>query len=75
MKSLKVNQIEKNQMSANEMNYILGGGGTNYCGCACAYADSGGSSTYNNGYANSRGGVNSPEQSKWKAIVMTTVYE
>jgi natural product precursor len=49
MKSLKVNRIEKENLSEKEMNQVRGG---NTCGCGCLYADKGGSSTYDNANAN-----------------------
>lgn len=55
MKSLKLNKISK-----EEQKLITGGryfgtsgpGGYCCCGCACRYADTGGSSTEGNGWAN-----------------------
>ncbi len=41
MKSLKVNQIEKNNLSEKEMSSVKGG---NVCNCACCYRNVGGSS-------------------------------
>ena len=57
MKSLKVNQIEKARLSNTEMAYVTGG---ESCGCACLYADSGGSSTASNKNANAASGLHSP---------------
>lgn len=61
MKSLKLNQIEKTTLSNQELRQVKGGQSysTYYCGCACAYADSGGSSTTDNGVANSRDNLSS----------------
>jgi len=57
MKNLKLNALNKKQLNKREMNTILGGG---TCGCGCAYADNGGSSTNDNGSANAAGGLVSP---------------
>jgi len=50
MKSLKLNKINKNQLSAEQMNAVTGGGSG--CGCSCYWANQGGSSTIDNGVAN-----------------------
>jgi natural product precursor len=72
MKNLKLNSLEK-----REMNDIKGGTPGDCCGCACAYANTGGSSSVNNGNANQAGGLNStasikrywcPEEKVWKEI-------
>jgi len=57
MKSLKTNQIEKENLSKTEMAYLNGGVS---CGCACRYANSGGASTSDNNNANAAGGLHSP---------------
>lgn len=54
MKTLNVNQIEKNRLSKKEMHAVSGG---NSCGCGCHYASSGGSSTMDNGNANYDGNL------------------
>ncbi len=51
MKTLKLNQIEKNILSKNEMNEVKGGG----CGCACSN-----NNMIDNGGANADGGLHSP---------------
>ncbi|MEG1886244.1 MAG: TIGR04149 family rSAM-modified RiPP [Alistipes sp.] len=51
MKTLKVNQIEKNRLSEKEMNLIKGGERFT-CRCGCYYADAVGSSIESNGRAN-----------------------
>jgi natural product precursor len=59
MKNLKLNALASENLSKVEMNCISGG--ANCCWCACAYANSGGSSTNDNGGANSSSGKNSPQ--------------
>ena len=54
MKSLKVNQLEKNHLSTKEQKNVTGG---NCCGCGCHYANSGGSSVSGNGNANYNGSL------------------
>jgi natural product precursor len=54
MKSLKLNNLEKNSLNEKEMSHITGGGA---CGCGCAYAHDGGSSTQDSGYANQADGL------------------
>ena len=49
MKSLKLNQIEKNVLSTNEMNQVKGG---RACTCSCYWANNGGSSIRDNKVAN-----------------------
>ena len=49
MNKIKLNKLEENDLSKREMNQIRGG---ERCGCACAYSNSGGSSTRDNGIAN-----------------------
>lgn len=56
MKSLKLNLAETNMLDEKQKAAINGGGA---CQCACRYANSGGSSTHNNGVANSKGGLQS----------------
>ncbi|MDR1653927.1 MAG: TIGR04149 family rSAM-modified RiPP [Prevotellaceae bacterium] len=62
MKSIRLNQISANAMNAKEMNAIKGG--EHCCGCGCKYANSGGSSSVNNGAANNAGGLKSKGSSK-----------
>ncbi|WP_418683803.1 TIGR04149 family rSAM-modified RiPP [Alistipes putredinis] len=57
MKSLKVNQIEKNNLSEKEMQHIAGGQHEGMCGCGCMYEGQGGSSTMDNGLANADTGL------------------
>lgn len=53
MKTLKVNQIEKNRLSEKEMAHLRGGERIDgACGCGCKYADNEGSSIESNGMAN-----------------------
>jgi natural product precursor len=58
MKNLKLNQIAERDLSEKQMNAIKGGTG-DCCGCACAHANSGGSSEVSNGNANKAGRLNS----------------
>ncbi len=62
-------------MSKREMQQLKGG--TNSCGCACQYEGTlGGSTTFDNGYANSVIPTNSKgDKSEWKIIVKTEVLE
>ncbi|MDR1581880.1 MAG: TIGR04149 family rSAM-modified RiPP [Prevotellaceae bacterium] len=55
MKNMKLNALENQSLNNKEMNATRGG-----CGCACAYANNGGSSTGANNSANAAGGLNSP---------------
>ena len=57
MKSLKVNQIEKNNLSEKEMQHIAGGKPAGMCGCGCMYEGHGGSSSMDNGQANADTGI------------------
>ena len=50
MKKIKLNALAAQTLSQIEMNAVKGG--TVDCGCSCYYANSGGSSTMDNGYAN-----------------------
>ena len=59
---LKLNQLSKVEMQKKEMYNLVGGhcgSDHSYCGCACAYAQSGGSSNDANGDANSVTGIQS----------------
>ncbi|MFW6222147.1 MAG: TIGR04149 family rSAM-modified RiPP [Bacteroidota bacterium] len=57
MKSLKLNKINRSQLSKEQMNAVTGGGS---CSCSCYYAgEPGGSSTTDNGLANWEGGLSS----------------
>ncbi len=56
MRTLKLNVAEENILSNKEKGAIVGGS----CGCACRYAESGGSSTAANESANKAGGLHSP---------------
>ena len=58
MNTLKLNTLEKNILSQKEMNNLNGG---ESCGCGCLYQSQGGSSTQDNGFANSSGGKDSSE--------------
>jgi natural product precursor len=50
MKNLKLNVLASENLSKVEMNQLQGG--VDCCICGCAYANSGGSSTNDNGSAN-----------------------
>lgn len=54
MNKAKLNTIEHNALSRIEMTGIRGG---NMCGCACKYAEEGGSSNDANGWANNAAGT------------------
>ncbi|MCT4638127.1 MAG: TIGR04149 family rSAM-modified RiPP [Bacteroidales bacterium] len=84
MKSLKLNSLAKNALNSKEMDLVVGGK-VNYgnCGCACAYANNGGSSSAGNGGANKKGGKHSPsltfvwrmqEDGSWVGSWSTTPY-
>lgn len=49
IKRFKLNAISAEGLQQKEMNAIVGG---NTCNCGCAYANQGGSSTYDNMNAN-----------------------
>lgn len=51
-RNLSLLSIESNVLDANESHSIVGG---NTCGCACAYANKGGSSIADNSDANKAG--------------------
>jgi natural product precursor len=59
MKNLKLNALEKREMDDKQMRAVKGGKPGECCGCACAYANTGGSSIEANGNANLVGGLNS----------------
>ncbi len=56
MRKLKMSIAEGNLLNAMEMGGIFGGS----CGCACAYAGRGGSSTADNSAANGANDLHSP---------------
>lgn len=53
---IKLNQLNKAKLSKQEMNRLIGESGA-CCHCGCAYANSGGSSMHDNGYANMLDGL------------------
>lgn len=59
MKTIKLNKLQAHQLANREMKKINGGDAVS-CGCGCCYSGNGGSSTYDNGTANSAGGKYSP---------------
>lgn len=67
MKNLKSDFLEKQQLSTLEQSRVLGGAS---CGCACRYANSGGSSTADNKSANAASGLHSPGMihHTWKTL-------
>jgi natural product precursor len=65
-KNIKLTSLAQNVMKEKEMSHINGGKG---CGCSCYYEGDGGSSTDDNGVANSKSGLNSP---KGKLITYVT---
>lgn len=67
MKSIKVNQLEKNNLSENEMQSVKGG---NVCKCSCYYRNVGGSSIEANGPANWVGNKNSIHNTADAAIMV-----
>ena len=60
MKSLKLNNLEKSSLNEKEMKHVTGGDST-ICYCGCLYANQGGSSTVDNGCANSVHGRETPD--------------
>ena len=58
--NLKLNTLANQNLDSKEMTAIRGGGTPGICGCACAYANSGGSSSSANGSANNASGLFSP---------------
>jgi natural product precursor len=64
MKNIKLNAIEANKLKEKQMNNLKGGSPGTCCGCACAYANQGGSSDAANGNANKASGLNSPQSIK-----------
>ncbi len=63
MKSLKLNKLNQNSLSKDQMKKVRGGE-SNLCTCGCCYAGSGGSSTVDNAIANNEGGLYSPNCDK-----------
>ena len=57
MKSLKANQIERNNLEEKEMQHITGGQHEGMCGCGCRFEGLGGSSSMDNGLANAETGI------------------
>lgn len=55
MKSIKINNLLKDQLCERQLSYITGGS----CSCACAYAENGGSSTCDNDNINHDAGLSS----------------
>ena len=61
MKKLNLSTLNSDRLTELELKEVRGGKmATNGCGCACKYANQGGSSTSGNGNANHKGGKYSP---------------
>jgi natural product precursor len=60
MNNLKLNKLEEQNLAERQMNVVKGGGNPGNCGCACTYANNGGSSTCDNAAANWNAGLASP---------------
>lgn len=59
MKSLKLSNLENSvELDSKEMSNVVGAASAS-CTCGCFYAETGGSSTNNNGSANAKGGLTS----------------
>ncbi len=53
MSKIKLTNLAKSELAKNELQTVLGGREREVCcSCSCAYANNGGSSTSDNGYAN-----------------------
>ncbi|MDY3090516.1 MAG: TIGR04149 family rSAM-modified RiPP [Porphyromonas sp.] len=52
LKKIKLNKLAENSLAERQMQGIKGG--SSCCGCGCYYAGRGGSSTHDNGVANSK---------------------
>lgn len=56
MKSLKLNELNRQKMAERQLNNIKGGEAKRppnaSCGCGCCFVEQGGSSTNSNGHAN-----------------------
>jgi len=61
MNELKLNKLANNALNNEEMHHTRGGECVMACGCSCYYANSGGSSTRQNGCANAEKGIHSPK--------------
>lgn len=58
MKTLKLNKLNRNQLTKEQMKTIAGGtSAAPQCTCGCCYSDSGGSNTTDNGIANYDGSL------------------
>jgi len=62
---LKLTKRSKALLEAQQMNVLWGGGPGDNCGCACAYANSGGSNVAVNMAANSQTGSQSPSDNTY----------
>lgn len=68
MKTLKLNQIEKNRLSEKMMNQLVGGAVG--CGCGCQYAGEGGGSSHaDNGNANDKQNLHSPGMIQYQIYI------
>ena len=62
MKKLKLNRLSDQNLAEKQMNTLTGGEASQCpagCCCACRYANQGGSSSSDNGKANTAGGLHS----------------
>lgn len=60
MKTLKLNSLNNNQLTKEQMKSVAGGDCV-VCQCGCCYSTSGGSTVQSNGGANSKGGLHSTD--------------
>lgn len=58
--NLKLNNIEKSNLSKREMAVVNGGAPGESCKCSCYYEKTGGSSDWDNAWANHATGSTSP---------------
>jgi len=57
MKSLKLNKLNMNHLSREQMNSVRGGESSWSCSCGCCYVNSGGSNTSDNLIKNYEGSL------------------
>ena len=72
MEKLKLNSLEKNILSARNMNFLKGGDndGSKGCACSCYYRNVGGSSIEANAMANYRIPANSTVTTKDQVVAI-----
>ena len=72
MESLKLFKLEGNHLKSMEMDFLKGGAAEDKCCCGCIYAGTpGGSSSSDNGSANTKGGLVSPGCVNLPEVVIT----